>query len=338
MKRRDEFGLIRLLTGGQHTPDALADRLVVGNGDDAAVMSGRTGYDWIACCDTMVEHVHFARRTMRPSDIGHKALAANISDIAAMGGTPMFYLVSLGLPASFEEAEIVEMYEGMSRLADTYHMALVGGDTVAIPGDGPLTVTVTVLGEVEAGRALTRAAAKPGDRIFVTGPVGSSGAGLHALLAWGIDELPERWQTIAEAHRLPMPQVTAGRVLGASGVRVALNDVSDGLASEAWEIAEASEAALVLMEGSIPVTDDVVAYATITELHAQDWALYGGEDYQLIGCAPPDEQERLNRAFQDAGISLHWIGYVAEGPADVRIRRISGEEAPLAKKGYNHFQ
>ncbi|BAU29894.1 thiamine-monophosphate kinase [Aneurinibacillus soli] len=338
MKRRDEFGLIRLLTGGQQTPDTLASRLVVGNGDDAAVMSGRTGYDWIACCDTMVEHVHFARRTMRPFDIGHKALAANISDIAAMGGIPLFYLVSLGLPASFEEAEIVEIYEGMSRLAATYHMALVGGDTVAIPGDGPLTITVTVLGEVETGRSLTRAAAKPGDRIFVTGPVGSSGAGLHALLACGIDELPERWQTIAEAHRLPMPQVTAGRVLGESGARIALNDVSDGLASEAWEIAEASRATLVLTEDTIPIADDVVAYAAATGLHAQEWTLYGGEDYQLIGCAPPDEQERLTRAFQDAGLSLHWIGYVTEGLEQVRIRRASGEEALLAKKGYNHFQ
>lgn len=337
MERRDEFGLIRLLTGGQQTPNTLASRLVVGNGDDAAVMRGRAGYDWIACCDTMVEHVHFARRTMRPTDIGHKALAANISDIAAMGGVPLFYLVSLGLPASWEEAEIQGMYEGMSGLAAEHGMALVGGDTVAIPGDGPLTVTITVLGEVEAGRALERSTAQPGDRVFVTGPVGGSGAGLHALLTYGIEELPEKRQGIARCHCLPVPHVTAGRLLAASHVRIALNDISDGLASEAWEIAEASGVALVLTESAIPVADDVREYATRIGHDAMEWAFYGGEDYQLIGCAPLEEQERLTEAFRKAGLPLYWIGEVREGAIGVYVRR-ADEEAPLAKKGYNHFQ
>ncbi|MED0676754.1 thiamine-phosphate kinase [Aneurinibacillus thermoaerophilus] len=336
-KRRDEFGLISYLTGGQTIPQALKGRIAVGNGDDAAVVAGRSGYDWVVCCDSMIEDVHFKRQTMLPSDIGHKALASNISDIAAMGGMPLFYLVSLGLPRTWTEEEVAEIYKGMTELAMRYDMALIGGDTVAMPG--PLTITVMVLGEMEQGRALRRSGAQPGDLVFVTGTVGNSGAGLDVLLQerWGVHNIPNEWEFLASCHRRPEPRVDAGRMLAQSEIRIALNDISDGLASEAWEIAEASDVVLVLDEVNIPLGDCIQRYAKVSRKDPLQWAFYGGEDYQLIGCAPAAAKEKLSEMFEKAALPLYWIGEVQEGKAQVWLRKWNGKLTQLEKKGYNHF-
>jgi thiamine-monophosphate kinase len=336
-QRRDEFGLISYLTGKQTVPPDLKTRIAVGNGDDAAVFSGRSGYDMIACCDTMVEDVHFKRQTMQPYDIGYKALASNISDIAAMGGIPLFYLVSLGLSPAWEEEEVAEMYRGMAELAAFHHMALLGGDTVAT--NGPLTLTVTVLGETEKNTALLRSNARPGDLVFVTGTVGNSGAGLHVLLQekWGVHNIPPQWELLTNCHRQPKPQVEAGRLLSQSGLRVALNDISDGLASEAWELAEASGVTIVLDEVAIPLSDCIKEYARISGKHAVEWALYGGEDYQLIGCVPAKGKDALSDLFVEHKLPLYWIGEVQDGDVQVQIRKMDGSVTSLPKKGYNHF-
>lgn len=336
-KRRDEFGLISYLTKRHNMPASLAGRVPVGNGDDAAVVSSRPGYDFIACCDTMVENVHFKRQTMLPHDTGYKALASNISDVAAMGGIPLFYLVSLGLPQTWQEEELAEIYEGMAELASHHQMALIGGDTVAVPG--PLTLTVTVLGEVEQGAALRRSYAQPGDVVFVTGTVGDSGAGLHVLLQEGvtIHHVPAEWSSLTDRHRRPLPDVEAGRVLAASGFRIAANDISDGLASEAWEIAEASGVRLILDEANIPLSEASKHLAQESGKRALDWAYYGGEDYHLIGCVAVEHREALSRLFAARNLPLYWIGSVQAGEAGVQLRGRNGDVTQLPKKGYNHF-
>lgn len=336
-KRRDEFGLISYLTRRHPTPLPLAKRIEVGNGDDAAVVAGRSGYNWIVCCDTMVEDVHFKRQTMLPHDIGHKALASNISDVAAMGGIPLFYLVSLGLPRTWNEEEVAGIYDGMAELASQHNMALIGGDTVAVPG--PLTLTVTVLGEVEHGLALRRSSARPGDSIFVTGTVGDSAGGLHILLQerWGVANIPDEWSALAACHRQPEPHVQAGRILAESGQRIALNDISDGLASEAWEIAEASGVQIVLNEAEIPLSDELIRYAKTSGKDALEWAFYGGEDYRLVGSIAGEHKEEISRAFAAENLSLYWIGRVEAGKAGVLLKRSNGEVTLLPKKGYNHF-
>ncbi|ERI11722.1 thiamine-phosphate kinase [Aneurinibacillus aneurinilyticus] len=335
--RRDEFGLISYVTGRQKVPTTLRKRITVGNGDDAAIVAGRVNYEWVACCDTMVEDVHFKRQTMLPSDIGHKALASNISDVAAMGGIPLFYLVSLGLPHTWSEEEVAEIYDGMGALALRYNMALIGGDTVAV--SGPLTLTITVLGEVERGHGLLRSSARPGDAVFLTGTVGDSGAGLDILLQerWGIANIPAEWMPLANRHRLPEPDVQAGRLLATSGIRVALNDISDGLASEAWEIAQASNVRLELEEAAIPLSAPILHYADVSGNNALDWAFYGGEDYRLVGCVSAKHKENISRAFAERELPLYWIGEVQAGSPEVRIHWQNGESTTLPKKGYNHF-
>lgn len=338
----DEFGLIRLLTAGRAQADGGRQGVAVGIGDDAAVLNGRAGFQWVVSCDTMVQDVHFKPETMTYAAIGFKAMASNISDMAAMGAEPRFAVVALTIPREVPEQALQELYDGMYACAGRYNVAVVGGDTTGTPAG--LTVTITVLGEVETGRALLRSSAKPGDTVFLTGPVGLSAAGLDLLLKRGRsagdlsdvgpDELP-----LVHAHQRPLPQVEAGRLLGTSGLGRALNDISDGLASEAWELAEASGCGIVLEEAQLPVPPELAAYASRTGADPLDWMLYGGEDYQLVGTVAAGEAERLAQLFAEAGLGFHPVGTASDtgGRPGVTLCRKDGSALPVGKKGYNHF-
>jgi thiamine-monophosphate kinase len=342
----DEFGLIRLLTSGRgSTSGQPADGVSVGIGDDAAVLDGRNGYQWVASCDTMVQDVHFKPETMTYYAIGFKAMASNISDMAAMGAMPRFALVALSVPKAVPEQDLQELYDGLYDCAGRYGVAIVGGDTTGSPVS--LTVTVTVLGEVEAGRALLRSSARPGDVLFITGELGMSAAGLDYLLKRGrsagdLSELTDddaAVRALIEAHQRPLPQVQAGRLLVESGLGRALNDISDGLASEVWELAEASCCRIELDESAIPFAQELVVYAGRVGTESLQWILYGGEDYHLAGTVPEQDAQRLEELFREKGLSFYPIGRVQAGDKpEVTLKKRDGTVVPLGKKGYNHFQ
>jgi thiamine-monophosphate kinase len=341
----DEFGLIRLLTSGRAGPGSSADNgVAVGIGDDAAVLNGRPGFQWVVSCDTMVQDVHFKPETMTYGAIGFKAMASNISDLAAMGAEPRFAVVALTIPRGTPEEHLKELYDGLYECAGRYGVAVVGGDTTGTPAG--LTVTVTVLGEVEAGRALLRSAAHPGDTVFVTGPLGLSAGGLHALLQRGgspydLSDLPQETRRLAEAHQRPLPQVEAGRILLLSGLGRALNDISDGLASEAWELAEASGCRILLDEFRLPRTPGLDRYGAEAGVEPLDWMLFGGEDYQLVGTAAAADYPELARLFGERSLELHAVGQAMplhNGGPGVELLRKDGSIVPLAKRGYNHFR
>lgn len=338
----DEFGLIRLLTKGgtRSFPRNGAGGLIVGIGDDAAVVQPRQGFQTAIACDTMVEHVHFRAETMKYADIGYKAMASNISDMAAMGAAPLYALVALSAPRTLPVERLKELYDGLYACANRYGTTVIGGDTTSSPG--PLVVTVTIVGEVQRGAALLRSSAQGGDVVFVTGYPGMSAAGLHALLnrsenAYSSSGWPRHTERLVREHQRPEPQPEAGRLLRESGQCRALNDVSDGLASEAWEIAEASRCAIMLEEGRLPVHPDLMAYAAETGCSALDWMLYGGEDYVLLGTAPPAAMPLLQRTFAESGIPFFVIGHAEAGTPGVSLRRADGTVQRIDKKGYNHF-
>ncbi|TMV50998.1 thiamine-phosphate kinase [Paenibacillus mesophilus] len=346
----DEFALIRMLNRSRATgiPDDTKSGVAVGIGDDAAVLRPAGGKELIVSCDTMVESVHFKPETMTYADIGYKAMASSLSDLAAMGAEPRWALIALAAPRTSSAEELRELYDGLYACAEQYGTAIVGGDTTSSPSG--LTVTVTVIGEAAAEGALLRSAAKPGDAVFVTGPLGGSAAGLHALLERGgragpLHELPESIRPLAKAHRLPEPRIDAGRILAAAGTRVcgALNDISDGLASEAWEIAEASGVHIVLFGDRIPQSDELRDYAAAVKADPLDFALYGGEDYELVGTVRQGKADELAALFERAGKRIWIVGEVAEPMTDgegtgVTLARSGGESGtPVGKKGYNHF-
>lgn len=328
----DEFALIRRLTGGRTGAEGpRGERVVVGIGDDAAVVAPTPGKHMVLTVDAMVEIVDFLPWTMDDESIGWKAMAQNVSDLAAMGAEPRYALVALAAPKSFPPERLTRLYSGLYACADAYGVAVVGGDMSTSPER--VSVTITAVGEVEPGRALLRSGARPGDAVFVTGPLGLSAAGLDWLLR---REPPAAaWAPLVAAHQRPRPRPEAGRAL--IGLANALNDVSDGLASEAGEIAEASGARIVLDAAAIPVAPSLAAYAAFAGRDPLDFILSGGEDYELVGTAAPERAEELLAALRAAGAEPAIIGCVEAGEPGAALRRPDGIVEPLGKRGYNHF-
>ena len=209
------------------------DSVVIGIGDDGAVYRTTDGMEQVAVIDTMVENGHFIiGRTATWYDVGYKAVASNLSDIAAMGAVPTHIVLSAAIAPSMESNDLLELYQGIKDICRTYKVNILGGDTV-MSKEG-LIITVAAFGEIEAGKALRRSGARPGDIVAVSHTIGDSGAGLDVLLQ-GKDGYP----SLKKAHRLPVPQIELGRALVMHNCH-SLNDISDGLASESNEIAEAT--------------------------------------------------------------------------------------------------
>jgi thiamine-monophosphate kinase len=332
----DEFSLIREWTS--RSAGQQDGGITVGIGDDAAVFAVSPGMEVVACCDAMVETVHFLRETMKPSDIGYKAVISNISDVAAMGGVPRYALISIAVGPEWTADECKAIYDGIYLACEQYGVRIIGGDTVSSPD--ALHLSVTVLGEVERGKALLRSAARPGQVVFATGHLGGSAAGLDLLLKTGQAGVgtDPRWLPLVAAHQRPAAQVEAGRLLLASGGAGALNDISDGLASELWEIAEASAVSLVIEQASIPIAEVTREYAASVGKNPLEWALYGGEDYQLVGTVEPACVKMLSGQFAERGIAFTVIGEVQEAGKPCVIMRDDQSFQPLDKAGYNHFR
>ncbi|MRX72758.1 thiamine-phosphate kinase [Bacillus lacus] len=327
MALHDEFSFIKDITPSSlHQADVL-----VGIGDDAAVYQVQEGQQQILCMDTMVEDIHFKRSYSSAEEIGHKALAVNISDVAAMGGIPKYYAVSIAIPAHWSPGELTAIYQGMKQLGDTYQMDLLGGDTVST--QGKLVITVTVTGETQRPDNCLRSNAKEGDIVFVTGYVGDSAAGLH-LLTENPDNLSATSQYLFQRHKMPVPQVEAGTIISASG-RASLNDISDGLASELNEIAEASNVTIMIDETMLPISKEAFE---ADNRQALTWALYGGEDFELVGTASPETFAVIEKECKKAGILITRIGEAHQGEAKVFLEDLHSEVRLLAKGGYNHFQ
>ncbi|KHF38579.1 thiamine-phosphate kinase [Halalkalibacter okhensis] len=325
----DEFAFISKIT----PEETYQKELVRGIGDDAAVYSGADHMEQVVCVDTMVEGVHFRRDTLSPYQIGKKGLAINVSDLAAMGAIPTYYLVSIAIPSSWTEEELTQLYQGMNDLAKTYQMDLVGGDTVST--NDVLVLTVTAIGKVERGRARYRDQAKPGDLIFLTGYAGTSAAGLDLLFEKGFTgPFSREEQILVKSHQEPTPHIAEGRILSTLNKRISLNDVSDGVASEANEIAEASQARLIIERDKLPIHDVMYTYPPEKQL---DYALFGGEDFILIGTLPKEDVKEVEAEFLSQGLMLQVIGFVEEGEPGVSLLE-ENQRNKVEKNGYNHFK
>lgn len=325
----DEFGLI-----GQLTKRVInANRYVrVGIGDDAAVLTQNANEDQLMTTDTMVAGVHFLPQTMTWANVGYKCVAASISDIAAMGGDPRHVVLSIAIPPDVGVVELEALYDGVGDACQAYDCSLVGGDVVRT--DGPMVITSTLLGAVSAGRALLRSGAKAGDVVFVTGPLGGSAAGLAYLLE-GSTTLPDEAQILMGYHQRPLVQVSAGAILREEGAS-SCNDVSDGLASELNEIAQASGVRMRIQEDKIPVAPATRNFARQRRQDPLQYAWYGGEDYQLVGTASSYVFARALARCVSVGIPLTWIGRVEPGDGVIADGG-AGRVEQIQPRGYNHF-
>ncbi len=315
-----------------------SSQVAVGIGDDAAVWRNSPGFT-IATTDAVVEGIHFTSSTTGWYDLGWKAMASNISDIAGMGGVPRYALAVLGARADLEVDEALDLCRGMADLAERFDTAVVGGDTVSSP---VTMVTITVLGEALPCQEeslplplLSRFTARPGEAVAVTGRLGSSAGGLELLLK-GQRPIPERFLPLLEAHRLPMPRVREGQLLVSAGVRCGM-DLSDGLAGDLTRICRASGVAAQLELERLPVNP--LLREAFGE-RAVDLALSGGEDYELLCIAPPDILARARLMLKSVGADLTTVGRVIEakpGLTPVTLIDAAGRTFAPRRLGWEHF-
>jgi thiamine-monophosphate kinase len=294
----------------------------VGVGDDAAVLAP-TGGELVITSDALVEDVHFVRQPTGARDVGYKAIAVNVSDVAAMGASPRAAVCALVLPPDVETAWVMELFGGMREACDEYALWLVGGD---LSRGRDVAVAVTVTGEVAPGKAVLRSGAHPGDHVVVTGELGGSAAGLR--LSGGRTKPDAAQLALVRRHLRPTARVGEGSVLAAHGAS-AMMDVSDGLAIDLSRLARASRVGARVTIGDVPVASG----ATL------DDALGGGEDYELLATLPGDAavdaaRAELKEAF---GVPLAEIGRIVEGEGLTAIEP-DGTERPLTPTGWDHFR
>ena len=309
--------------------------LLRGIGDDCAVFRQAGGkVVSLVTTDTLVEGVHFDRRWHPPHLLGRKAVAVNMSDIAAMGGTPRFVLLSLAAPATVEAAWLDALLAGFLEAVREYGALLIGGDTVKSGHE--LVLSITVLGEAMAKEVCYRAGAQPGDAVLVSGFLGQAAAGM-VLCQQGRQQENAAWQPLVAAHCDPQAQVPLGRLLAASGLVHAMMDLSDGLATDLAHLCAESRVGAEIDSAALPLTAEVRQAAAACGVDPLDWALKGGEDYQLVLiCAAANVNALQQLAQQRLGVTLSPVGRIVGGQG-VTLLTADGRR-DVSYQGYDHFR
>jgi len=325
-----EFGLIERLAKITQSPDKSQSswqKLLVGIGDDAAAWQGDSSIE-LATTDSLIQDVHFTLESITFHELGWKAMAANLSDIAAMGGIARYALVSLALPHQSKLDDITALYQGMAELAEKFGVAIIGGDTSRAP---LVMITVTILGSTkDSQQPLTRSSAQVGDRIAVSGYLGGASAGeemLRKKLGFGA----EVSASLKKAFLCPNPRVTEGQLLLEGGVKAAI-DLSDGLVSDLVHICQASRVNARIEVDSVPIHP---AVKDSFGPRAIELALGGGEDYELLFTAKDEVISRVTRAVS---CPITTIGEItSQGKGEVSLVDRKGQPLKLETTGWEHF-
>jgi len=327
-----EFGLINLLAkmvdSSQDKKFASWQQLITGIGDDAAAWQGDTSTQ-LATVDSLIQDVHFSLGIVSWEDLGWRSMAANLSDIAAMGGIPKYALVSLALPGHTEVDDVTALYQGMIGLAQQFEVAIVGGDISRAP---LVAITITILGSTgsRGNQVLTRSAAVPGEQIAVTGYLGAAAAGLE-MLTRGLQFDSRATACLKRGFLRPYPRIAEGRLLVEHGVKTAI-DISDGLISDLNHVCEASQVGARIEVDRVPIE---LAVGTSFGDKALELALSGGEDYELLFIGSPNV---INKVKKVASCPITVIGkVVADKEGGVVLLDSKGNPFHLNKAGWDHF-
>jgi thiamine-monophosphate kinase len=331
-----EFGLISILEEALPVDVRASSNLRLGIGDDAAIWQPTPGAAAVLTTDSLVEGIHFRLDWTDWESLGHKVLAVNVSDLAAMGAVPRLALVTLGLRGDERISDLQSLYRGLGELAQRFSMTVAGGDIVRSPR--ALTLHITAIGESPEGTYLTRSGARPGDVVGVTGTLGASAAGLRLLEMDGDDR--RRKATTADllfaAHLRPEPRVALGAMLLKQGASAAM-DLSDGLLGDLPKILMASGVSAEIDARRIPVA------AAVRALFPEDWlelALRGGEDYELLFTAPPSAWEGIALSANQVGGELTGIGVIvplATETSAIELIDLDGSRRSADPGAFDHF-
>ncbi len=306
----------------------------LGIGDDAAAIRVSADKYLLVAVDMLVQDRHFVLDKIKPDQLGYKSLAVNLSDIAAMGGTPTHAVISIGWPEKTELKYAEKVYHGLEEVANHFGVNIIGGDTVK---SMQLVIDVTVLGEMTE-KPVCRSGAKPGDYIAITGRVGASAAGLAILQNEESKNnfSPYMRNDLLKAHLCPYPRVNEAVKLVQAGIPSAMIDISDGVSSEINHICAQSKAGALVYAKSLPIDVHTRKAADFLRKEYLPWALYGGEDYELIFTFSPELKGAAQEVLAETGSALHVVGEILPPEKGINLS-LEDRIVPLGEKGYDHF-
>jgi len=310
-------------------------RVVKGIGDDTAVIEIKKDKLLLSTTDTLAEGVHFKTSYAEPRLIGKKALAISLSDIAAMGGTPLFFLLSVSLPKTLDNGFVVKLLKGMKDCATKHKITLIGGNTTS---SSNIIITTTVLGEISRNEVIYRRGATPGDCVFVTGTIGDSALGLKALKKYGKGAVTSKaFGMSAKKHLCPEPRIKAGRLLAQKRLASAMTDISDGLIRDLKHITLESNVGAVVEFEKIPLSKETKDYLR-KHPFAVKTILSGGEDYELLFTAKPEAEKSIRGISKRLGIRISRIGKILPKSEGVVVIDEKGRRINVKKEGFEHFR
>ncbi len=308
----------------------------MGLGDDCAVFSARSGYDILVTCDCVVEGRHYLPQYISGFDLGRRAMALNISDIGAMGGRPLYAVISLGLKPDTRIKDVESMYAGFVAELNPFDAAIMGGN-ITQSGDG-LFIDITLMGEIKAGCAVRRSTARAGDVILVTGYPGQSGAGLDLLLKQGqSQDLQEH--PLVTAYTLPGHRAHEGYAVACSGAATAMIDTSDGLLGDLGHICTESGLGARLWEEKLPLSEPLKTFARGMNMKPHEVVLKDSDDYELIITVSPDQAGRLCSLITHiGGAPVHEIGAMTPKAGEIQLSTVEGIQKNMRPSGWDHFR
>jgi thiamine-monophosphate kinase len=331
-----EFDLIKALKRRYGTVDS---RVVLGIGDDAAVIASDRHRHWLLTTDLLAERVHFDRRTAALGDVGFRAAIANLSDIAAMGGTPGYLLVSVAIPHDTTTRHVEQLYHGIMAACRPYGVRLIGGDTSA--SQGGWFINLTVIGSADSNHILLRSGARAGDDLYVTGTLGDSRAGLHVLqrLRGTARSLSARHrQFLKRRHLRPTARIREGHWLSKGRWATSAIDLSDGLSGDLRHLCAESGVGALVELAALPISSACRQYATSVRQDPQSIALAGGEDYELLFTVPARQRDRFERASAQRHFHVTRVGRMTPAKEGLRMTLPNGSQRPLPFSSYEHFR
>ena len=324
----DELSALKYIR--ENFSEPTSDRVYIGPGDDCSVLELAEEMFTLVTTDSLVEKYHFIKSLISPTVLGLRAVSCSVSDIAAMGGTPRYYLSSLGFTEDDDADYFTEIMNGFKNACLEYGMDLVGGN---ITESGSTFIDITVIGEVKKENLVKRAGSSEGDLIYVTGTIGDSGLGLKFLTG---EKSSERSSFLINRHIYPTPRIQVGVALGKSGAATAMIDVSDGLLLDLERITIENGHGADIYSEKVPLSEEYLAEYENLDLSKYDAALTAGEDYELLFTSPPERKEDIKNISAQTGVRITEIGVVSSSKK-VNVYDQNGFTMNFERRGFMHF-
>lgn len=329
-----EFKLIGIIEEILKSPMSNARGLVLGTGDDTAIFTPEPGYEILVTCDSMIEGRYFLKDFMSPIDIGRRAMVMNISDIGAMGGTPVYALVSLGLDPSTPVKDVKEFYKGFLYELDPFNACIAGGNITRIEGSS--FIDITLIGKIKEKYATLRSTARPGDAVMVTGFPGQAAAGLHILQDHDCKEKSE-YNILIESYLRPGHRANEGKALSESGLVNSMIDLSDGFTGDLNHICERSGVGVEIYQDMLPLSGSMDSVTEYYNLNKYDFVLGASDDYELIFTCPPENAKKVKNILSEFNCPVSQVGRIVQPDDGMSLILENGTKESLEPSGWDHF-